>query len=483
MAVSFCRRLLDYNQQKMPFAAAQIGLGFRNEIAPRNGLLRVREFTMAEIEHFVHPQRKQHPKFRWVRDKELVLFPADAQLGTGRTVVMTVGQAVEAGVVNNETLAYFMARTQLFLEAIGVDPKRMRFRQHLRTEMSHYAADCWDMEIQSSYGWVECVGHADRSCYDLTQHAAKTGVALVASERLAQPIQVERVVAEANKKLLGPAFKTQQKAVLAAIEALDESQVLALRDALAASGRAVVGDGFELTAEMVAFKSEKKTVVEQKYTPSVIEPSFGIGRILYSLLEHAFSQRSADEQRCVMAFRPRVAPIKVGLFRLVNHAPFDVVVEELRQSLALADVAVRVDSSSGSVGRRYARADELGIPFGVTVDFQTLVDQSVTLRERDSMAQVRLPLSALLPTLTALVTERVTWETVSKRFMVVKVSEADDDEDSAAASAGASADASAAAGNAATTLEVTPRAAFSRPAPTDGCMYYSWCKPRLIPVI
>ena len=86
-------------------------MGFRNEIAPRNGLLRVREFTMAEIEHFVHPQRKQHPKFRWVRDKELVLFPADAQLGTGRTVVMTVGQAVEAGVVNNETLAYFMART------------------------------------------------------------------------------------------------------------------------------------------------------------------------------------------------------------------------------------------------------------------------------------------------------------------------------------------------------------------------------------
>jgi hypothetical protein len=121
------------------------------------------------------------------------------------------------------------------------------------------------------------------------------------------------------------------------------------------------------------------------------------------------------------------------------------------------------------VGRRYARADELGIPFGVTVDFQTLVDQSVTLRERDSMAQVRLPLSALLPTLTALVTERVTWETVSKRFMVVKVSEADDDEDSAAATAGASANAgaNAAADNAATTLEVTPRAAFSRPAPTS----------------
>ena len=142
------RRLLDYNQQKMPFAAAQIGLGFRNEIAPRNGLLRVREFCMAEIEHFVNPADKTHPKFKRIASKELVFFPQDAQLGTGRTVAMSIGQAVASGMVNNETLGYFMARTQLWLERVGVDPARMRFRQHLRTEMAHYAADCWDMEIQ-----------------------------------------------------------------------------------------------------------------------------------------------------------------------------------------------------------------------------------------------------------------------------------------------------------------------------------------------
>ena len=116
----------------MPFAAAQIGLGFRNEIAPRNGLLRVREFCMAEIEHFVNPDDKSHPKFALVADKELVLFSSDAQLGTGRTVTMKIGEAVRTGLVNNETLGYFMARTQLWLEKIGVDPARMRFRQHLR---------------------------------------------------------------------------------------------------------------------------------------------------------------------------------------------------------------------------------------------------------------------------------------------------------------------------------------------------------------
>lgn len=77
----------------MPFAAAQIGTGFRNEIAPRNGLLRVREFCMAEIEHFVHPEHKNHPRFRRVADKQLCLFSADAQLTTGRTINITMGYA------------------------------------------------------------------------------------------------------------------------------------------------------------------------------------------------------------------------------------------------------------------------------------------------------------------------------------------------------------------------------------------------------
>ena len=116
----------------MPFAAAQIGLGFRNEIAPRNGLLRVREFCMAEIEHFVNPDDKTHPKFKNIAHKAVVLFPADAQLGSGRTTTISIGEAVNTKIINNETLGYFMARTQIWLEKIGVDPKRMRFRQHLR---------------------------------------------------------------------------------------------------------------------------------------------------------------------------------------------------------------------------------------------------------------------------------------------------------------------------------------------------------------
>lgn len=458
------RRLLDYNQQRMPFAAAQIGLGFRNEIAPRNGLLRVREFTMAEIEHFVNPEDKRHPKFDSVKDDVLTLFPAENQLGSGRTVSITMGEAVAAGMVNNQTLGYFMARSHRWAVKIGVNPNKIRFRQHLRTEMSHYAADCWDLEINMSYGWIECVGHADRACYDLTQHAKATGVALLASERLPAPIQVERSIAEPNKKLLGPVFKGQQKEVIAAIESLDDDQVATLQQELAANESAKVPDTeFVIAREHVTFKVEKKMVSERKYTPSVIEPSFGIGRVLYAVLEHAFSQRPGAEQRCVMAFKPCVAPIKVGIFRLINHAPFDVVVEELRNLLqTTGNLAVRVDSSAGTVGRRYARADELGIPFGITVDFQTLIDQTVTLRDRDTMAQVRVPIANVCQLVVSLVNESIDWAWVTKRYVVVKV--ADDEEEDGEQAAAEKAAASEVTTAAVIGVQNTTRGSFSRPA-------------------
>ena len=102
---------------------------------------------MAEIEHFVNPREKTTPRFATVASKELTLFSQDAQLGTGKAFKMTIGEAVSKGIVNNETLGFFMARTQLFMEKIGLDPARLKFRQHLKTEMAHYATDCWDLEV------------------------------------------------------------------------------------------------------------------------------------------------------------------------------------------------------------------------------------------------------------------------------------------------------------------------------------------------
>ena len=89
---------------------------------------------------------------------------------------MTIGDAVKKKVVDNETLGYYISRVHAFLVAAGIDEKHLRFRQHLPDEMAHYAKDCWDAEINTCYGWLECVGIADRSCFDLNAHAAATKV-------------------------------------------------------------------------------------------------------------------------------------------------------------------------------------------------------------------------------------------------------------------------------------------------------------------
>ena len=353
------KRLLDANAQKMPFAAAQIGLGFRNgmycvvmwrvfavlvlaltlettfaihfaEIAPRSGLLRVREFCMGEIEHFVNPKDKSHPSFSTVADKKLVLFGSDDQLTTGKTKYITVGEAVSTGLINNETLAYFMARTQLYMERIGMDPTRCRFRQHLKTEMAHYAADCWDLEIQTSYGWVECVGHADRACYDLDVHAKETKTPMLATLKLDKPQEIEIAKLKLNRKALGQAFKQDQRVVSGALEVLAEDweDFAPIAAALEADGKVTV-DGFEVTSDMVTYTKSKKMVHEIKYTPSVIEPSFGMGRILYSLLEHSFYQRDFDEQRCVMKFNAEVAPQKCAVLPISSSPELNEVVSSL----------------------------------------------------------------------------------------------------------------------------------------------------------
>lgn len=447
------RRLLDYNAQKMPFAAAQIGLGFRNEIAPRGGLLRVREFCMGEIEHFVNPNDKSHPSFSTVANKELVLFGRDDQLGSGKTQAITAGDAVSKGLINNETLAYFMARTQLYMEKIGMDPARLRFRQHLATEMAHYASDCWDLEIKSSYGWVECVGHADRACYDLDVHSKATKTPMVATIKLDNPVEKEIAKLKFDRKVLGKVFKGDQRVVSSALEALAEdwSTFEPIATALESEGKVVV-DGFEITKDMLTWTKTNKKIHEIKFTPSVIEPSFGMGRILYSLLEHSFYQRDGDDQRCVMKFNPQVAPQKCAVLPISSNPEMNAIVEEIAAALMESDMSTKVDTSTASLGRRYARADEVGVPFAVTVDFETLTDGTVTLRERDSTTQIRLPKDDVTRLIFDIVHNRTNWEEAKKKYPVVIV-----DEEGTGASK---------ATGGAVVIEKTSRGAFSRPAET-----------------
>eukprot|EP00978_Attheya_sp_CCMP212_P012771 scaffold31936_cov43-Attheya_sp.AAC.1 len=451
------RRLLDANAQKMPFAAAQIGLGFRNEIAPRAGLLRVREFTMGEIEHFVNPDDKSHANFASVANKELVLFGNVNQLGNGKTTKMSIGEAVKTGLVNNETLGYFMARTQLFLEKIGMDPERLRFRQHLTTEMAHYATDCWDLEIQSSYGWIECVGHADRACFDLDVHSKVTKTPMLATQKLDKP-QQKQVAGKLklNRKLLGQAFKQDQRIVSALIEEVAEDWTAfqeQLIKPLEETGSTTL-DNFTITKDMIlSYKETTKTVHEIKFTPSVIEPSFGMGRILYSLLEHSFYQRKADEQRIVMKFNPTIAPTKCAVLPISSSVEMNLVVNEIATDLMESDLSTRVDTSSAALGRRYARSDEIGVPFAVTVDFGTLENGTVTLRERDSTHQVRLPKSDVTQLIFKFCHGKMTWDQATEQYPLVQVNEDGEAVDAPPTT------------TAATTVEKTSRGTFARPAP------------------
>lgn len=308
------QKLLDFNQNSMPFASASVGKSFRNEISPRAGLLRVREFLMAEIEHYVDPEGgKKHTRFDEVKDVELSLLNRDVQ-SSGKTDIqkMTVGKAVEIGLVDNETLGYFIARIQLFLLKLGVDPSKLRFRQHMANEMAHYASDCWDAELQTSYGWIECVGCADRSAYDLTVHKNKTGAPLVVREPRAEPLKIEEWQVDLDKKKFGPRFKKDGKTVEAAINALSQdfreklSLELEQNDKVEIDVEGVASGKVELEKDII--KIEKRTRVDntREYTPNVIEPSFGIGRILYSMIEHVYWSREGDEARGVRSSFPEL---------------------------------------------------------------------------------------------------------------------------------------------------------------------------------
>ncbi|KAG8626599.1 hypothetical protein KVT40_005544 [Elsinoe batatas] len=420
------RKLLDFNNNSMPFASASIGKSYRNEISPRAGLLRVREFLMAEVEHFVDPESgKRHPRFSEVEHIELALLDRDTQL-SGQTKLqnVSVGDAVKRGIIDNETLAYFLARTHLFLLKIGVDQTKLRFRQHMANEMAHYACDCWDAELQTSSGWIECVGCADRSAYDLTVHANRTGEKLTVQERREEPVEITEWVATLDKKKLGPKFRKDAKAVETAVAALDQPSLGSLQEKLKTDGSISIpapdmGDGSaSATLGPDLLSIEKQTRVEhtREYTPNVIEPSFGIGRILYSLLEHSYWYRGEDTARCVLSLPSAVAPTKVLLLPLSSHASFQPIVAQLSRKLRLMGVSNKVDSSGATIGKRYARNDELGTPFGITVDFETVQKETITLRERDSTKQVRASVDEILRAVKSLVDETETWQDIQKRL-------------------------------------------------------------------
>lgn len=313
------KKLYEFNFGKLPFAAANIGLGFRNEISPRQGIIRVREFDMGEIEHFVDPLDKSHTKYDLIKHVSLNFFSAQDQLAGNPPVVKTIDEALKSGVLGNQTMAYFLARVYQYMKLIGIKEECVRFRQHKKNEMAHYACDCWDCEILTSYGWVECVGIADRSAYDLEQHSKGIKRPIVASRMLDTPRQEDQIKVILNKGEMGKTYKKEASVIFDHFENLSNEDKTAFKTLIEEGKEYKFTEGGKefliKKSDVVEFKVSRVNVIEEKFVPGIIEPAFGFGRIFFALLEQNFHMR--DEKRTMFSLPPAVSPIKCSILPLM----------------------------------------------------------------------------------------------------------------------------------------------------------------------
>ena len=376
------KRLATYFREKLPFGVAQIGRAFRNEISPRQGVIRLREFNQAELEFFVHPREKKHPNFHEVANDELTLVDKFE-----KTHRISLAKAVEKGIIANEVLAYFIGKTRRFLLKIGIKDEKLRFRQHKDDERAHYASDCWDAEALTSFGWIEIVGIADRGNYDLSRHSKFSGEDLSVFIPYPKPVVIKKKKPVPKMNVLGPVFKERAKKIAEALERAEVSSDFIELE--------IDGERIRLSSEFFEVKEVEEEVTGERIVPHVIEPSFGLDRISYAVLEHCYDKDIVEgEERRVLRLKRWVAPVEVAVLPLLSREPFTTKALEIFSMLKRSGFYADYDDS-GSIGRRYRRYDEIGTPFCITVDHRTFEDGTVTVRDRDTTGQVRILISDL----------------------------------------------------------------------------------------
>jgi len=309
------RRLWEQARERLPFGVVQIGHALRNEISPRQVPIRLREFTIMDVEFFFDPKEPNCAPLKDVENDTLRLVRAEAKLkGEKEPITVTVEEALLNEYIKAEWQAYLMALAQRFLRELGVPDEKQRFMEMLEWERAHYSAQTFDQQIYlERWGWTEVSGHAYRTDYDLKKHMEFSGV------------------------------------------------------------------------DMRAFKEGRR------FIPHVVEPSFGSDRLVYVAVEYAYQ---AKKDRGLLSLPRELAPIQVGVYPLVSKDDLPEKAGQLYQALIKQGFTAEYDES-GSIGRRYARADEVGTPLGITIDYDTLKDDTVTIRDRDSWKQVRTPIGQL----------------------------------------------------------------------------------------
>lgn len=377
------RRLYDYARGKLPFGAVQIGRALRNEISPRQGPIRLREFTIMDVEFFFDPENPRCPQLKEVENQELRLIPAETKLKSSEEPIKaTVKEALQKGYIKEEWQAFFMALSQKFLTELGVPEDKQRFIEKLVWERAHYSVQGYDQEVYlERLGWVEVSGHNCRTNYDLKQHMKFSGVDMQVFQEYEKPILKEEIIVEPVMATIGPAFKDEASKVRELLLAVNPKEVIA---SLEKQGY-YAANSFKILPEHVEITARKVEKRGRRFVPHVVEPSFGLDRLAYATLEYAYKTK---EERILLSFPRELAPIQVSVFPLMTKDSLSEKAKQVYRMLIEEGFTVEYDEV-GSVGRRYARADEAGTPLGVTVDYQTLEDDTVTIRNRDSWKQVR----------------------------------------------------------------------------------------------
>jgi glycyl-tRNA synthetase len=301
------QRISKTSRAKLPFGVAQVGHSFRNEISPRQFIIRLREFSQCEIELFVDPDYMGCP-IEDVMDSEIIFLSREAQKNNEPEKCVKIKDVL--GEFPNNWIAYFLAKEFEFYKMLGIPDDCIRIRHLLQEETAHYSLGNFDVEIKYDFGWKETVSNASRGDYDLKSHMKQSGVDL---------------------------------------------------SILTDDGRKVI--------------------------PNVIEPSFGLERTIAAVLYHSFRQ---DKERGWdwFSFPVKISPYTTGVFPLVNK---DGLPEKAREIfLAMKKDLDSFYDEKGSIGKRYARADEIGTPFCITIDYQTMEDNTVTIRKRDTATQERM---------------------------------------------------------------------------------------------
>ena len=378
-------------RQRLPFGAMQTGKGYRNEISPRQGMIRLREFNMAELEYFIDPEEPPAVDLsRWGRRIHMLPDPDGPHPSE---VEVTIEEAFESGIVKHPTVAWFLAMTMHFLEDVGVEPSKVRFRQHASSEMAHYASDCWDCELSGEHGWIEVVGIANRTCHDLESHekGSKSGL-LKGWRSFENPVKESREVLKPDGAVIGPAFRERASDVSAALSELKD-----LPERIPFTLSLADGTTVEIEEGMVTRVLEESTVSGEYFTPHVIEPAFGIDRIIWHILDHNYLESEKDgDEYTILTLEPSLAPYDVVVLPLFAKNGMDMMAREVLERItSISGIIAEIDTSR-SIGRRYARADEIGVPWAVTIDHQSLDDATVTVRRRDDQKQIRVDVDALI---------------------------------------------------------------------------------------